>query len=165
MTDTSPVVVVRTTLPAPPNVVYDEWLDPEALTEWMCPRPARCLRVALDPQVGGELRIDIEDEGEQFFVSGTFLALDRPRLLRFTWSCSLWPDPDLVTTVSVHLDPQGNGDTLMTIRHAMLPPDVRIRHEHGWAKIADQLADGLAASATVSNESSREPHAGARNRR
>jgi hypothetical protein len=70
-----------------------------------------------------------------------------------------------VTTVSVHLDPQGNGDTLMTIRHAMLPPDVRIRHEHGWAKIADQLADGLAASATVSNESSREPHAGARNRR
>ena len=149
MTDTSPVVVVRRTLSAPPDVVYDEWLDPEALIEWMCPRPARCLMVVLDPRVGGRLHIDIEDEGEQFFVSGTFLALDRPRLLRFTWSCSRWPDPELATTVSVHLDPRGSQQTLMTIRHAMLPPDVRDRHERGWAKVADQLADGLAASAAT----------------
>lgn len=151
MSDTSPVVVVRRTLPAPPDVVYDEWLDPEALTEWMCPSPARCLGVALDPRVGGQLRIDIEDDGEEFFVSGTFLALDRPRLLRFTWSCSIWPDPHTATTVSVHLDLHGDGNTLMTIRHAMLPPDVRDRHEHGWTKIADQLADELAASATMGN--------------
>ena len=91
------------------------------------------------------VRIDIEDEGEQFFVSGAFLTLDRPRLLRFTWSCSIWPDPLLATTVSVHLDPHGDRETIMTIRHAMLPPDVRDRHEHGWAKIADQLADELTA--------------------
>src|SRR5262249_48034895 len=52
MSDSSPVVVVRRTLPAPPDAVYDEWLDPEALTEWMCPRPARCLAVTLDPRVG-----------------------------------------------------------------------------------------------------------------
>jgi uncharacterized protein YndB with AHSA1/START domain len=144
--DTSPVVVVRRTLPAPPDVVYDEWLDPEAMMEWMCPRPARCLNVAMDPRIGGTLRIDIEDEGERFFVRGAFLALDRPRLLRFTWSCSLWADPELATTVSVNLDPHGNRETLMTIRHAMLPPDVRERHEHGWMKIAGQFADELAAS-------------------
>ena len=149
MSDTSPVVVVRRRLPAPPDVVYDEWLDPEAMTQWMCPRPARCLKVARDARVGGMLRIDIEDEGEQFFVSGAFLTLDRPRLLRFTWSCSIWPDPGLVTTVSVHLDPYGDRETVMTIRHAMLPPDVRDRHEHGWAKIADQLADKLAVSAST----------------
>jgi uncharacterized protein YndB with AHSA1/START domain len=143
MTETSPVVVVRRVLPAPPDVVYDEWLDPEALTEWMCPRPARCLKASVDPQVGGKVRFDIEDEGEQFFVRGTFLALDRPRLLRFTWSCSLWPDPELETIVSVHLDPGGPQETLMTIRHAMLPPNVRDRHEHGWTKIADQLANSL----------------------
>jgi uncharacterized protein YndB with AHSA1/START domain len=154
MSDASPVVVVRRTLPAPPNAVYDEWLDPEALTEWMCPRPARCLAVTLDPRVGGKLRFDIEDEGEKFFVSGTFLTLDRPRLLRFTWSCSLWPDSELATTVSVHLDPHGNRETLMTIRHAMLPPEVRDRHGYGWAKIADQLADELTAPETISKRSS-----------
>jgi uncharacterized protein YndB with AHSA1/START domain len=145
MSDTSPVVVVRRTLPAPPDAVYDEWLDPEALAEWMCPRPARCLAAALDARIGGKLRIDIEDEGEPFFVSGVFLTMDRPRLLRFTWSCSLWPAPRPATTVSVNLDPHGSGNTLMTIRHAMLPADVRDRHERGWTKIADQLADVVAA--------------------
>ena len=28
-------------LPASPVVVYDEWLDPDALSDWMCPRPAQ----------------------------------------------------------------------------------------------------------------------------
>ena len=45
------------------------------------------------PRVGGRLRFDIEDEGEHFTVHGVFLALDRPRLLQFTWSCSIWHDP------------------------------------------------------------------------
>jgi hypothetical protein len=32
--------VVRRLLPAPPEVVDDGWLDPAALADWMCPRPA-----------------------------------------------------------------------------------------------------------------------------
>ena len=57
----SPTARVQRVLPAPPGVVYDEWLDPDALTEWMCPRPARCLRVEMEPWTGGSLRLDIED--------------------------------------------------------------------------------------------------------
>ena len=34
-------ITVRRVLPAPPAVVYDEWLDPVGMVEWMCPRPAR----------------------------------------------------------------------------------------------------------------------------
>ena len=30
------VAVVRRVLPAPPAVVFDEWLDPVGMTEWMC---------------------------------------------------------------------------------------------------------------------------------
>jgi uncharacterized protein YndB with AHSA1/START domain len=145
VTDTSPVVVVRRTLPAPPEAVYDEWLDPQAMLDWMCPRPARCLGVTMDPRVGGGLRIDIEDEGAEFFVSGVFLVLDRPHLLRFTWSCSIWADPGLRTTVTVTLDPQDGDRTLMTIRHVLLPADLAGRHAHGWQTIADQLATELTA--------------------
>jgi uncharacterized protein YndB with AHSA1/START domain len=32
------VVVVRRVLPAAPDIVYDEWLDPVGMIEWMCPR-------------------------------------------------------------------------------------------------------------------------------
>ena len=38
------VAVVRRVLPAPPHVVFDEWLDPAGMTEWMCPRPARAVK-------------------------------------------------------------------------------------------------------------------------
>ena len=75
----SPVAVVRRVLPAPPYVVFDEWLDPEGMTEWMCPRPARAVKIALEPVVGGALRIDIEDSAASPYVTGRFIELDRPR--------------------------------------------------------------------------------------
>jgi uncharacterized protein YndB with AHSA1/START domain len=139
-----PAAVVRRLLPAPPDVVYDEWLDPDAMAAWMCPRPARCLSIDSEPRIGGRLRIDIEDDGATFFVSGKYLELDRPGLLRFSWSCSTWPDPSVASVVTVVLEPRAGLQTLMTITHELLPPGLADQHERGWAAIADQLAGGLA---------------------
>ncbi|HEY4463749.1 MAG TPA: SRPBCC domain-containing protein [Streptosporangiaceae bacterium] len=140
-------VVVRRLLPASPGVVYDEWLDPDALADWMCPRPARCLSVASEPRVGGRLRIGIEEGGVQFYVSGEYLALERPSRLSFTWSCSTWPDPRIRTVVSVLLEPWEGGQTLMTIEHTLLPAGLAGQHARGWTAIAGQLAEELAAAA------------------
>jgi len=41
MSSDSTTAVVTCDLPAPPEAVYDEWLDRESLMEWMCPHPAR----------------------------------------------------------------------------------------------------------------------------
>jgi len=147
------VAVVRRLLPAPPEVVYDEWLDPAALADWMCPRPARCRGVASDPRVGGPLRIDIEDGGTEFYVTGKYLTLDRPRRLSFTWTCSTWLDPGITSVVTVLLEPRERQQTLMTIEHALLPPELVDQHERGWTAIAGQLAGELAAPA-----STRPPH-------
>lgn len=141
------VAVVRRLLPARPDVVYDEWLDPGALSDWMCPRPARCRNVESDPRVGGLLRIDIEDEGVEFSVSGQYLVLDRPRQLSFSWSCTAWPDPSIRSVVNVLLEPRENEQTLMTIEHSLLPPELVDQHEQGWTAIAEQLAEELAATA------------------
>jgi uncharacterized protein YndB with AHSA1/START domain len=83
--------VVQRVLPAPPDVVFEEWIDPDALAEWMCPRPARATNIDLEPAVGGSLRIDIEEAGVEFYVTGRYLELQRPQRLRLTWSCSTWP--------------------------------------------------------------------------
>jgi len=139
-----PVAVVRRLLSASPDVVYDEWLDPDALSDWMCPRPARCLAVESEPWAGGRLRIDISDGGVEFYVSGRFLVLDRPGRLSFTWSCSTWPDPSAQSVVNVLLEPHGHEQTLMTIEHSLLPGEFVERHTQGWAAIADQLAAELA---------------------
>jgi uncharacterized protein YndB with AHSA1/START domain len=141
------VAVIRRLLPAPPDIVYDEWLDPGALADWMCPRPARCLSVASDPRVGGRLRIDIEERGAEFFVSGQYLVLDRPRRLSFSWTCSTWADPSINSVVTVLLEPSENEQTLMTIEHSLLPPELVSQHAHGWTIIAGQLAAELTAGA------------------
>jgi uncharacterized protein YndB with AHSA1/START domain len=123
------IAKVHRVLRAPPEVVFDEWLDPVGMTEWMCPRPARAVKIALDPVPGGVLRIDVSDSGMLFYVTGQFVELDRPRLLRFTWSCSDWADPTVQSLVTVGLEPRGAAQTLMTItscyrhsRRTAIPP-------------------------------------------
>ena len=135
--------VVQRVLPAPPDAVYDEWLDAAGMAEWMCPRPARPTKIELEPRVGGRLRIDIDDQGFLLQVTGTYLDLDRPRQLSFTWKCSAWPEPDRESVVTVMLSPHGDGHTLMTIRHSLLPPDVADRQGQGWGGVARQLDDRL----------------------
>jgi uncharacterized protein YndB with AHSA1/START domain len=143
MTDV-PVAKVQRVMPAAPEVVFDEWLDPEALAEWMCPRPARCVAIDLDPRVGGRVRFDVDDGHRLVLISGQFLAIERPRLLRFTWSHSGWQDPTTASIVSVDFEPVGDDQTLMSIEHSLLPAEGFEDHLHGWTVTAEQFAAHLA---------------------
>jgi len=109
------------------------------------------LRVAFGRLVaaygGGALRIDIEDSGASLYVTGQFIELERPRRLRFTWSCSDWADPSVQSEVRVLLEDHGAGQTLMTIEHEQLPPEQADRHQRGWGAIAGQLAGTLSRRA------------------
>ncbi len=134
---------VRRVLPAPPDVVYDEWLDADGLAEWICPRPARPTKIELEPRVGGRLRIDIDDQGSLVQVTGTYLDLRRPHQLSFTWKDSAWPERESDSVVTVTLTPHGDRQTLMTIRHTLLPPGAADAYRPGWARVAAQLHDRL----------------------
>jgi uncharacterized protein YndB with AHSA1/START domain len=149
--------VVRRLLPAPPDVVYEEWLDPEALMDWMCPRPARCLNVELEPRVGGRLHIDIEDNGVEFAVTGRFTELERPRRLRFTWHCSTWTDPALESVVTVSLDRYRSTETMMTIEHDLLPVGLADQHRDGWDAIGSQLERSLGRRRSSAEPDRRQP--------
>ena len=70
---------------------------------------------------------------------GRYTDLDRPTRIGFTWSCTTWPDPTLTSQVLVTLAPHGDQETLMTIAHSALTPDLRAQHLRGWRLIAQQL--------------------------
>jgi len=135
--------VVTCDLPAAQEVVYDEWLDRESLMEWMCPHPARPVSIEIEPVVGGSLRFDIDDEGSPMVVTGTYLTLDRPRRIEFTWNCSTWPRDQQDSVVSVTFEAVDHQTTRMTIEHSRLATDLADRHQQGWAAIAEQLANQL----------------------
>ena len=136
----SATVRVQRVMPATPDLVFDEWLDPESLQEWMCPRPVRVLDVTVEPHVGGVVRIDVDDSGTRVLISGQFLTIDRPSLLRFTWANSNWPDPTSESVVNVSFEPVGDDETLMSIEHSLLPPEEFESFDSGWALTVDQLA-------------------------
>jgi uncharacterized protein YndB with AHSA1/START domain len=139
----APIVRVQRVMPAAPEVVFDQWLDPESLAEWMCPHPVRVVDLAVEPHVGGTVSFDIDDSGTRALITGRFLAIDRPHLLRFTWSESDWPDPTAVSVVNVAFEPLGDDETLMTIEHSLLPRDVFDDYQRGWVDVCDQFAEFL----------------------
>lgn len=139
MTDAATVHVQRV-MPAPPDVVFDQWLDPESLADWMCPRPVRCVAITIEPHVGGKVSFDVDDSGTSVLITGQFLAIDRPRALRFTWSNSDWADPTAVSVVNVAFEPVGDEETLMSIKHSLLPPEEFESFHSGWTLTFEQLA-------------------------
>ena len=139
----APVARVQRVMPAAPEVVFDQWLDPESLADWMCPRPDRCVAITVEPQVGGSVRFDVDHSGTSVLITGQFVAIDRPHLLRFTWTNSDWADPTAVSIVNVAFEPFGDDQTLMSIEHSLLPAEDLDNFANGWAKVCDQLASFL----------------------
>lgn len=138
-------VHVQRIMPAGPEDVFDEWLDPESLREWMCPRPTRCVTVTVEARVGGLFRFDVDHEGASVLITGQFLSMERPRLLSFTWANSDWADPTTSSVVTVTFEPLQDDQTLMSIEHTMLPPHEYENFHAGWRTTADQLANLLSS--------------------
>jgi uncharacterized protein YndB with AHSA1/START domain len=62
--------IVQRVLPSPPEIVFDAWLDAEALAEFMCPDPGKATLVECDPRVGGRLRILMSLGGGKLLARG-----------------------------------------------------------------------------------------------
>jgi uncharacterized protein YndB with AHSA1/START domain len=135
----APVARVQRVMPATPDVVFDQWLDPESLADWMCPRPDRCVAITVEPRVGGAVRFDVDHSGTSVLITGQFLAIDRPHLLRFTWTNSDWADPTAVSIVNVAFEPFADDQTLMSIEHSLMPPEELESFANGWVGVCDQL--------------------------
>jgi uncharacterized protein YndB with AHSA1/START domain len=135
-----PSARVERVLPARPERVYDAWLDERSLSEFMCPAPGRATEVAVDPRIGGSLRVVMTFPDRRSEITGEFVALDRPDRVSFTWRTDAG-DPESIVTVL--LAPHGEDQTHMTIIHSRLMAKLVSRYRAGWTSVADRLADHL----------------------
>ena len=72
-------------------------------------------------------------------VSGTYVLVDRPRKLVFTWIGPLTNNVN--TLVTVELNPLGD-ETDLVLTHERLPTQAIVGgHTKGWGNILDHLAD------------------------
>ena len=126
---------VERVLPAAPEEVYGAWVEPDALASFIAPAPGTA-QVEIDPRVGGRLRIVMTFPDRVTEIEGTYLALDRPHRISFSWR-PLRAAFDSVVTVT--LEPHGEHETRMTITHSRLPQEWLGSYEAGWGSIADAL--------------------------
>src|ERR1044072_7629816 len=78
-------VVVRRTIAASAEDLFDAFLDPEALATWMRPGTIRSTVAHVEPRVGGRYQITMQGESGPLPHTGVYRVIDRPKRLVFTW--------------------------------------------------------------------------------
>jgi uncharacterized protein YndB with AHSA1/START domain len=130
------------------ELVYDAWLDPQAVGQWLFATPDGVMqRVEVDPIVGGKFII-AEQRGETLAEHvGEYLELDRPRKIVFSFIAG---GGATATRVSVDIEPTADGSRL-TLSHQIAPEWAHYlgRAREGWATLLDGLDTVLAADRTV----------------
>ena len=135
-----PLVDIERVFAASPEVVFDAWLDLDLLRVWFCGGQTQVKLVEVDPRVGGAYRIVMSDGEREWDHSGTYLELDRPRRLVFTWHTPSTSFKE--TRVTVTLADDGEG-TRLCLRHESLPSDMVEPHHKGWMELMENLDKAL----------------------
>lgn len=140
MIDTVPAIVVRREIKAPAADLFDAWLDPELLAQWMCPGDFAPARVSNDPRVGGTFEISMQSAcGDGILHTGVYRKIDRPNVLVFTWISVHTQERESLVTVA--FKSRGEQSTEIVITHEMLPDaDAARKHAGGWGSLLEKLA-------------------------
>jgi uncharacterized protein YndB with AHSA1/START domain len=132
---------------ARPETVWRYWTDPERICAWWGES------AELDPRPGGICRVNL---GGNAVMTGEYLELIPYHRIVFTfgWEPVAGAPPVLPgsSTVTITLAADGD-DTVMTLRHTVLPPAAQGQTLAGWSRFLPLLATAAAASAGPRKES------------
>jgi uncharacterized protein YndB with AHSA1/START domain len=126
--------------------VYDAWLDPKLVRLWMAAAlksfglAGDIQKIEIDAQVGGKFFFSDLRGGKEARHRGTYLELDRPRKIVFTW---IVDESEEANPSKVTLTLQSEVDGCMaTIVHEMDAKwiDYVTRTEMGWSRMLQQVA-------------------------
>jgi uncharacterized protein YndB with AHSA1/START domain len=123
---------------APPERLFDAWLEREEWQAWIGPKGVSCEVPLLEPWVGGRYRVTMRlSDGRVIPVAGVYKTIERPRKLVFTWG---WEgDPTRQSLVALSFR-EVNGKTELTLRHEGLESLAsRGDHRNGWNSALDKL--------------------------
>lgn len=129
---------ISKTIAAPIERVYDAWLDPALLAQFILPAPGMPNpEVDNDAREGGRFSIIMHVGDERIPHSGTYLVLQRPNRLVFSWESPFSTDDSQVTLVFDALDE--NSTRVQLTHRKFINEEARDNHEAGWGNILDAL--------------------------
>jgi uncharacterized protein YndB with AHSA1/START domain len=144
---TTVTLVVRKTIRATAERLFDAWTEPQQLKKWWGPQSVICVDAEVDLRVGGQYRIANQfPDGKVLWISGEFEVIQRPTRLVYTWRLGGDASPE---RVDVAFEARGPC-TEIIVTHERIPNvTIRDRHEQGWLGCLEGLANFVGNSASV----------------
>jgi uncharacterized protein YndB with AHSA1/START domain len=132
---------------APPQAVFDSWLQPELLRTWWAPEGYEVTRCEVDARPGGSWRIEYRaSSGEVHAEYGELVELGPPERLVLTLTQA--DDRGHVgpkTTVRVALQAQGDKTLVLFSQSGLGTAQRRSLNGAGWRECFGKLERALAA--------------------
>jgi len=114
---------------APPERVFDYFVQPEMLVRWMGDF------ARLEPRDGGLFSVDING----VLIRGSYVRIERPHLIEIAWGEAGNDDmPPGTTSLVVRFTARGNA-TLVEMEHRGLSPRESSKHAIGWPHFLARL--------------------------
>jgi uncharacterized protein YndB with AHSA1/START domain len=134
-------IQVRRRIGASAQDLFDAWLDPAALGAWLRPFDTVRTDATADPVVGGRYRIDMhQPDGGVVEHIGTYVEIEPPRRLVFTWASPATQHKDSLVTIEFI---ESDGATEIILTHEQLPDYMAQAHTGGWTSALEKLAARL----------------------
>ena len=129
---------VSRTISAPIESVYNAWLNPELLAQFM--HPAANMHIAkaeTDPRVGGRFTIVMATAERELPHGGEYKELTPYSKIVFSWESSFAADG---STVTIELKSVASGTHIELTHVKFLDEETRSSHEGGWTRIIETLS-------------------------
>jgi len=140
MTDAPIILELSRVFDAPPERVFDAWLE-KSWGDWVGPPGVKGEVVQLEPRVGGRYKLVMHRDSGDLTVAGTYKEITRPSRIAMSWK---WSQEEADTLITLTFRPKGNG-TEMHMRHEGFgSTDRRDGHSTGWNGTFDKLEKFLA---------------------
>ncbi|MCO6431974.1 MAG: SRPBCC domain-containing protein [Deltaproteobacteria bacterium] len=136
---------VSHSFPVAAERVYDAWLDPLLIGQWMFGpkvRDEQVVSIEIDPKVGGQFSFLVNRQNTVIDHVGRYLILDRPRRLEFEWGVKGMSDN---SRVIVDIEPNSSG-CKVNLTHELHPDwaEYYDRAREGWLMMLGILSELLA---------------------
>jgi len=132
----SAAVVVRRTIAASAEDLFDAWLDPQALALWMRPGTIQSTVAQVEARVGGGYEITMQGTSGPIVHKGVYRTIDRPTRLAFTWITAFTENRESLVTVDfIRLGQR----TEVVVTHEQLPESALPSHHKGWTSGLEHL--------------------------
>jgi len=137
--------------------VFRAWTEPEILVKWFhASENVTIQRANIDLRIGGSYCLTMQDHGHVCTITGTYLTIQAPNILEFTWQ---WDDKSKdpeQTIVKVELSSCMVG-TFLRITHKNLSSERSVKeHLWGWEGVLKAL--GEATKNSIPKEDLGEDH-------